>query len=131
MGGGGGGAGSRGLAVGGGWAGARGKDAERVAIGEGWRRWREALREAQLPVGVPSRLVVTQDDPAAALLHRVGATDLLVVGTHGQGRLAGLVAGSVSKAVLDKMTCDVLVVQPGLDLSRAIPSALAGHFARS
>jgi len=109
----------------------RGKDADRVAIGEGWRRCREALREAQLPVGVPSRLVITQDDPAAALLHRVGATDLLVVGTHGQGRLAGLVAGSVSKAVLDKMTCDVLVVQPGLDLSRAIPSALAGHFARS
>jgi hypothetical protein len=37
-------------------------------------------------------------------LHRVGPTDLLVVGTHGHGRLAGLVAGSVSRAVLDQMT---------------------------
>jgi nucleotide-binding universal stress UspA family protein len=109
----------------------RGKDADRVAIGEGWRRCREALREAKLPVGVPNRLVITQDDPASALLHRVGPTDLLVVGTHGHGRLAGLVAGSVSRAVLDKMTGDVLVVQPGVDASRAIPSALAGHFGRS
>lgn len=86
---------------------------------------------AQLPVGVPNRLVITQDDPAPALLHRVGPTDLLVVGTHGQGRLAGLVAGSVSRAVLNKMTCDVLVVQPGVDVSRAISSALAGHSRRS
>lgn len=109
----------------------RGKDADRAAIGECWRRCREAVRVARLPVGVPNRLVITQDDPASALLHRVGPTDLLVVGTHGRGRLAGLVVGSVSRAVLDKLTCDVLVVQPGVDVSRAIPSALAGHPRRS
>ncbi|MHB8274905.1 MAG: universal stress protein [Dermatophilaceae bacterium] len=109
----------------------RGKVADRAAIGEGWRKCREALREAHLPAGVPNRLVITQDDPVPALLHRVGQADVLVVGTRGHGRLAGLVAGSVSRAILDKMTCDVMVVQLGVNVSESIPSALAGHFGRS
>jgi len=109
----------------------RGKDADRAAIGEGWRKCREALREARLPPGVPNRLVITQDDPVPALLHRVGNADVLVVGTHGRGRLAGLVAGSVSRAILDKMSCDVLVVQPDVNASEAIPTALAGHSSRT
>ena len=92
----------------------RGKDADRAAIGRGWRRYREALRGAHVPAGVPSRLVITSDDPVHALLRRVGQADLLVVGTHGHGRLAGQIAGSVSRAILDKMTCDVLLVQPGV-----------------
>jgi len=109
----------------------RGKDADRAAIGEGWRQCREALRGAQVPAGVPNRLVITSDDPVPALLHRVGQADLLVVGTHGHGRLAGLIAGSVSRAILDKMTCDVMVVQPGVHASEAMPSALAGYSGRS
>lgn len=109
----------------------RGEDADRAAIGEGWRRCREALRGARLPAGVPNRLVITSDDPVPALLHRVGPADLLVIGTHGHGRLAGLIAGSVSRAILDKMTCDVLLVQPGVHVSEAIPSALAGHSGQS
>jgi nucleotide-binding universal stress UspA family protein len=109
----------------------RGKDADRAAIGEGWRKCREALREAHLPAGVPNRLVITADDPVPALLNRVGKADVLVVGTHGYGRLAGLVAGSVSRAILDKMTCDVMVVQPDVNASEAIPTTLAGHSSRS
>jgi len=109
----------------------RGKDADRAAIGEGWRKCREALREAHLPAGVPNRLVITQDDPVPALLNRVGKADVLVVGTHGYGRLAGLVAGSVSRAILDKMTCDVMIVQPDVNAAEAIPTALAGYSSRS
>ena len=90
----------------------RGNDVDRAVIEEGWRKCRAALRAAGLPVGVPNRLVITQDDPVPALLHRVGPGDLLVVGTRGQGRLAGLITGSVSREILDKMTCDVMVVQP-------------------
>lgn len=108
----------------------RGKPADRVAIGEGWRRCREVLRGAYVPPGIPNRLVITQDDPVPALLHRVGHADLLVVGTHGRGRLAGLVAGSVSRQILDQMTCDVMVVQPGLRSAKKVPSALAGIFGR-
>jgi nucleotide-binding universal stress UspA family protein len=111
----------------------RGKDADRAAIGEGWRKCREALRGANLPAGVPNRLVITQDDPARALLHRVGHADILVIGTHGHGPLAGLIAGSVSRAVLDNMTCDVLLVHPGVHAhaAEAIPSAFAGVTGRS
>jgi nucleotide-binding universal stress UspA family protein len=108
----------------------RGKDADRAAIGEGWRKCREALRGANLPAGVPNRLVITQDDPVPALLHRVGQSDLLVIGTHGHGRLAGLIDGSVSRAILDQMTCDVMLVPPGVHASDATPSALAGHSGR-
>src|SRR5665647_27945 len=109
----------------------RGKDADRAAIGEAWRKGREALREAHRPPGVPNRLVITADDPVPALLHRVGQADLLVVGTHGHGRLAGLVAGSVSRAILDKMTCDVMLVAPVVSVAEAIPTVLAGHSSRS
>lgn len=108
-----------------------GKDADRAAIGEGWRKCREALREAHVPPGVPNRLVITHDDPVPALLHRVGHADVLVVGTHGRGRLAGLVAGSVSRAILDTMSCDVMVVQPDVNASEPIPTDLAGHSSRS
>lgn len=101
----------------------RGNDVDRAVIEEGWRKCRAALREAGLPVGVPNRLVITQDDPVPALLHRVGPGDLLVVGTRGQGRLAGLITGSVSREILDKMTCDVMVVQPGLKVAAVIPTA--------
>lgn len=82
-------------------------------IAQGWGRYQAALGEAQLPAYVPSRLVITQDDPVQALLGRVGPADVLVVGTRGQGRLEGLISGSVSRQILDQMTCDVIVVRPG------------------
>ncbi len=108
-----------------------GEDADPAAIDEGWHKCREALRQAHLPPGVPNRLVVTQDDPVPALLHRVGQADVLVIGTHSRRRLAGLVAGSVSRAILDKMNCDVMVVQPDVNASDAIPTVSAGHSSRS
>lgn len=105
---------------------------DRAVVAEGWRRCRAALRQACLPAGIPSRLVITQADPVPALLHRVGPRDLLVVGTRGRACLAGLITGSVSREVLDKMTCDVLVVQPGLKPASAmLPSTLVGLAGRS
>jgi len=58
--------------------------------------------------------VVTTEDPVAAVLDRVESDDLLVVATRGQGRLAGLVPGSVTRALLDAGRCDVLVVDHGI-----------------
>jgi nucleotide-binding universal stress UspA family protein len=87
-----------------------GKDVEPIVIEKGWRRCLATLKEAQFPADVPARLVITQDDPVRALLHRVAPGDLLVVGTRGQGRLAGPVNGSVSMQILDQMTCDVLLI---------------------
>ena len=91
-----------------------GKGVDRAGIADGWRRYRAALREARLPADPRSRLVITQDEPVQALLNRVGPADVLVVGTRGRGRLEGLIIGSVSRQILDNMTCDVIVVQPGV-----------------
>jgi nucleotide-binding universal stress UspA family protein len=99
-----------------------GKDVDPTEIEKGWRRYQAALKAGRLPADVPARLVITQDDPVRALLHRVGAGDLLVVGTRGQGRLAGLVNGSVSRQILDQMTCDVMVVPPGSTAPVRVPS---------
>jgi nucleotide-binding universal stress UspA family protein len=89
-----------------------GRPRSRADLAVGWQRVHDAVRAANLPVGIPSRLVITRDEPATALVIRARPDDLLVVGTRGGGRLAGLVEGSVSRAVLAAMPCDVVVVQP-------------------
>lgn len=106
---------------------------DRYVVAEGWRICREALREARLPAGIPHRLVITQGDPVSALMHRVGPSDLLVVGTRSRACLAGLITGSVSRDVLDRVTCSVLVVQPGLKAAEPVlpPSTLVGLAGRS
>jgi nucleotide-binding universal stress UspA family protein len=68
---------------------------------------------AGVPSWLPHRTVVTVADPTAAVLDRVEPDDLLVVATRGEGRLAGLVAGSVTRTLLDAGPCDVLVVSHG------------------
>ncbi|HEX6104740.1 MAG TPA: universal stress protein [Gemmatimonadales bacterium] len=40
--------------------------------------------------------------------------DLIVMGSHGYGTLAELIVGGVSKVVLRKATCPVLVIPPAL-----------------
>jgi nucleotide-binding universal stress UspA family protein len=40
--------------------------------------------------------------------------DLIVVGTHGYGRVAGLLIGSVTQALLHKGICPVLAIPTGL-----------------
>ncbi|WP_411282591.1 universal stress protein [Lapillicoccus sp.] len=56
-------------------------------------------------------VVVTKDEPVTALVNRVEQGDLLVVGTRGEGSLAGLIVGSVARGVLDRMPCDILIVR--------------------
>ena len=60
---------------------------------------------------VPWRLVWTAGIAAAeALLRYADPDDLLVLGNRGGGRLAGHVTESVTRAVLDEMPCDVMLV---------------------
>ena len=93
------------------------------ALAEGWERCRASLRSADLPRGVPNRLVVSQEEPVAALRNRVGPRDLLVVGTggnsddggkSGDGRWVWTRAhvGPVSRGLLAATPCDVMLVPP-------------------
>jgi nucleotide-binding universal stress UspA family protein len=74
--------------------------------------WR-AVRSVPECAAVPFHVEVVQEEPVAALLGRCASEDLLVVGTRGGGRLAGLISGSVARGVLDGLVCDVMVVPPG------------------
>jgi nucleotide-binding universal stress UspA family protein len=56
--------------------------------------------------------VLREGDPAAEITDaaiRLGA-DLLIMGTHGRGRFATAVVGSVAHKVMQKVTCPVLCV---------------------
>lgn len=53
---------------------------------------------------------VVQGRPADALLQAAEGADLLVVGSHGHGRLRHVTMGSVSEACMQKATCPVVVV---------------------
>ena len=86
-----------------------------AALAEGWERCRASLRSADLPRGVPNRLVVSQEEPVTALRNRVGPRDLLVVGTgggEGEGGWARAQVGPVSRGLLAAMPCDVMLVPP-------------------
>jgi nucleotide-binding universal stress UspA family protein len=108
----------------------RAKSVDRTLISDCWRRVRATLGNANPPADVPCRLAITQDDPIQALLRRVGPADVLVVGTRGQGRLEGLIPGSVSRAILDTATCAVMVVQPGLVAAGQVPTESLGFASR-
>jgi len=84
----------------------------RIARPEGWDDTRLAVHHADHTASVSSRMVVSVGDAVSALTAECGPDDLLVVGSRGQGRLSGLVAGSVARGVLDAGGCDVMVVPP-------------------
>jgi nucleotide-binding universal stress UspA family protein len=57
-----------------------------------------------------AEVILTAGDPAEAILAMCRPADLLVVGSRGGGRMAGLVTGSLSRRLLDVAPCDVVVV---------------------
>jgi nucleotide-binding universal stress UspA family protein len=56
---------------------------------------------------------VEAGEPVSKILEvaRQWPADLVVMGSHGRGKVAGLVLGSVSQAVLHRALCPVLVVR--------------------
>ena len=96
---------------------------ERVlhALVQAW----ESVRATPETAEVPCHVEVAQNEPVTALLQRCQPDDLLVVGTRGGGTLAGLIAGSVARKVLDELPCDVIVVPPGVRRA-ADPHAVPG-----
>jgi nucleotide-binding universal stress UspA family protein len=73
-----------------------------------------ALAEAQRIAPAASAKLV-DGDPAAVLLNQAEAerATLIVVGSHGRRRAAGLLLGTVAARMLRDATCSVLVAKPG------------------
>jgi nucleotide-binding universal stress UspA family protein len=95
-----------------------------------WTEAREARAQAErdladLP-GAQARLV--HGRPISALLDAADheQADLVVVGTHGSSRAAGILLGSVATAMLHRARCPVLVARPSADPDTFPHSILVG-----
>jgi nucleotide-binding universal stress UspA family protein len=62
--------------------------------------------------GVAARCLAPDGDPAEILIDRAKDATMLVVGSHGKGKLREVLAGSVSSACLRRATCPVAVIPP-------------------
>ena len=86
--------------------------AARTMIGD------QLLNAARVQVGdrMPVDTQLLEGPAAEAIVRTAEAEghDLIVVGSHGQGRLRGMPLGSVSSAVTQRAPCPVLVVR-GMD----------------
>lgn len=74
------------------------------------------LADAQKRLDAAGRLHTTHihvGQPAEVIVHMAGELDcdLIVMGTHGRGALAGMVMGSVATRVLHLSPCPVLLVK--------------------
>jgi nucleotide-binding universal stress UspA family protein len=76
---------------------------------------------AMLPPGITAVDYLREGEPSAeivSLARRWGA-DLVVVGTHGAGRIGSFLLGSTAQAVIHKSPCPVLVVRQQVESTRA------------
>ncbi|WP_344866257.1 universal stress protein [Planomonospora alba] len=84
----------------------------------------EAARSAEeLHPGLEVVGELVMGHPVQALIDASEAADLVVMGSHGRGALAGLFLGSVSHGVLHHAACPVAVIGPrALDASAETPA---------
>ena len=62
--------------------------------------------------GARATFLVWEGEPAPSILEAAASesVDMIVLGSHGRGRLGRMILGSTSARVLDEATCPVLVV---------------------
>jgi nucleotide-binding universal stress UspA family protein len=84
-------------------------DQERARIEAGAQ---ELVRRARA-AGVNATFLVWEGDPAEGVLEAAAAeaADVIVLGSHGRGRIGRLILGSTSARVTDGARCPVLVVR--------------------
>jgi nucleotide-binding universal stress UspA family protein len=71
----------------------------------------ETVTEIAPSPRVPLRTLVAEGEPTESLLTAAEGADLLVVGTRGRSRFAGLRLGAVSLGVAGNATCPVVLVK--------------------
>jgi nucleotide-binding universal stress UspA family protein len=71
----------------------------------------ERVSAAAPKPAVPLTPLVAEGDPAEALITAAKDADLLVLGTRGRSRLAGLLLGSVSQRCAAAASCPVVLVK--------------------
>ena len=78
-------------------------------------------------VGVAAQFLIWQGDPGTCILEAAEAegADLIVVGSHGRGRVGRLVLGSVSSAIVDHARRPVVIIRPDQRLDDAWPKGSA------
>jgi nucleotide-binding universal stress UspA family protein len=66
-------------------------------------------------VGVRATFLVWEGDPVESIVSASGSenSDVIVLGSHGRGRLGRLVLGSISKRIVELATCEDMVVPVG------------------
>jgi len=69
--------------------------------------------------GIPMETAVVEGQSAPVLLDAARDADLLVVGSHGHGRFAGMLMGSVSTHCVEHSSCPVVVVRGDAGFAKA------------
>lgn len=83
------------------------------------------MTKSEMPDPTRVEKVLREGDPAEEILAtaRLYNADLIIMGTHGRGRVAEVFMGSVAHAVTRKATCPVLTVSHALHLGAGPDSA--------
>ena len=89
----------------------------RAALDDAWRDAQHHMTDLLIAghlQGVEHQVVVEQGEVWPVLSRKVGelSIDLLVIGTHGRGRIGKLLLGSVAEEIFRQATCPVLMVGP-------------------
>lgn len=91
-----------------------GPQQERDALAEGLHEDRDRIHglAARFEQGVEVESLVVMGQTAETILDEAIRRDaaLIVIGSHGHGRLYDLIVGSVTESVLHSATCPVLVI---------------------
>lgn len=66
----------------------------------------------------PAEGKIVSGDPAAVLLSEAQHATLLALGSHGRGRAAGMLLGTVAARMLHEAPCPVLIARPARDPDR-------------
>jgi nucleotide-binding universal stress UspA family protein len=109
--------------------------AEQLDLDSPWHRERRQRTASELQAeqvaralndnpGVSLTTRVAEGDPVEALLHAARDADVLVLGSHGHGRLYHAVLGSVADGCVRRATCPVLIIPvPQSERSQPAPEA--------